>query len=50
MKWDQNLNLPCKTPTFVVGGKISYAMHDGAMVQPEGYVSIISFLQNEYKG
>jgi len=50
MKWVANLNLLCETLTFVVGGETLYAMHDGTMVQQEGYASIISSVQNDCKG
>lgn len=50
MKWDANLNLPCETLTFVVGGETLFAMHDGSMVHREGYAAIIGAVQNDCKG
>ncbi len=50
MKWDANLNLPCETLTFVVGGETLNAMHEGTMVHREGYVAIIASVQNDCKG
>ena len=50
LKWEANLNLPCETLMFVVGGEAFYALHDGNTVTREGYATIIASVQQDCKG
>ena len=50
LKWEANLNLPCETLMFVVGGEAFYALHDGNTVTREGYAAIIASVQQDCKG
>jgi len=50
MKWEANLNLQFECLTFVVGGESLYALHDGNMVNQEGYAAIVASVQNDCKG
>ena len=50
MKGAANLNLSYEAFTFVVGRETFYALHNGAMVNWEGYTTICATVQNDYKG
>jgi hypothetical protein len=50
LKWDSDLNLPCKQLAFIFRDQQLFAQHDGERVTREHFASLVEDVKHDYTG